>query len=242
MSVDTSVFRAGVRRMRAARPAARRSAVDLMTDRFTVEVARISPRSTNRYVRGWMLAAADVGSRPLPVPALQRDRNRERIEQRLNYEESYWRGQVRYWTTRKSQYERSGRTAEPYYRTITRQLRNATKRVEQAQRVLEEFLADTEGVALAVYRSRGKKGNSLGVSLRTKIYGGTGRVVGSGRETVVELTNLEPHWRIVEKNHRVLFRAVGAIRRFGGRKVSRKYLESVAHAAGRGALEVAERT
>lgn len=72
---------------------------------------------------------------------------------------------------------------------------------------------------------------SLGQVTRviSKVYGGTGVVERSGTRVVVRLTNMEPHARIVEKQHRLVQRSLGVSRR-AGKMIGAQFIKRVKQA------------
>lgn len=247
--VERGRILAALRRARATGPNAREDAARVLVGEFARLVFQVAPKDTNRYVRGWVLAAHDVGARTFQPPPLQRSEwagNRlEWLTEQLDKEEK----NLRYWESIDNRYKRQSatpgvikrgprkgeqrakRTREPYYiNTVVPQVRRAKARVKRARTELEKFQSNSEGTAIVIFRNQSKNPRTRQVrfTVRDKVYGGRGQWLVAGNRTFAELTNLEPHSRIVEKQHgRPMSTALSVVRSFGTRRASLAYLRRV---------------
>lgn len=198
--------------MQVASLAAIRAKTEAWLDAF----GQAAPQDTNRFVNGFINAARDAGmtSRPLlPIlPSRQREQylNKlieqvQRFTKSLRADESFMAKYSRddaNAAPRKDGKPRKRRTNQPYFRKVQRRAEKTAKRLERAKEELQKALGDETFVFFDTDAAPQRRQNRALSTVRTGIYGGTGMVIDSGGEVIVQLTNLEPHARIVERNPR----------------------------------------
>lgn len=213
MKVDTRGLTRKIAAMRAASPEALEAVDRKVADTVMSEVILDSPKDTNRYVRGMAMAANDAGLGPFTVPPIKAGRFAAEAKVRLER-------QVRKWEWIVRQYETKGRTKDKFYKKAVKTLGRA-----------KEELAKWNPRAIIIF---GGKGRLLEVTVRDKVYGGTGvKLVLNGIVRFV-MHNKEPHASIVESRSRVLKGAMAKARRFGLRLGGRAYVRRMQQASGVG--------
>lgn len=212
-------------------------------DRVVEQLARTSPRDTNRYVRGWIDAGnqAGLGTRRLPTIKQPRD-TKFGLERLITQHERARKRVVRaeksleFWDNiLTNRYERTGRRgrwrrdASRKRAAAKRTLVAATKQFERARQILLDATGTDDGRGatlnagvIVIGGRKTKKATSLSslASVRTKPIGGEGQMLILGGRLVLRLANLEPHARIVERRHRVMRRAAESLRRLGLARVT----------------------
>lgn len=223
ITFDDDVLRARMRRVVANRTDARTAALKTLAERMIVYIVRTGPRDTNRFVRAYAMAGNDLGLGPFVAPPIRPGRYQANVR-RL-------RSQWRKWAYIVERYEAEGRT---HYKGVKktgpdRGYQKAKRLRDRAAKSLEQLLEAGEGSgAIVIGGRRGAKGLSQLASVRTKVYGGQGAWIISDGRTLARIHNLEPHASIVNRNTRVVTDAVRAARRYGGRRLSEKYVREVA--------------
>ena len=213
-SVDSSRLRAKLRATQFAAEHAAGAAIEELGSFLVDTLEVLSPRDTNRYVRGWIDAGRKAGVTDRPLPSVVASRNQDQYLEKLEKQVEYWQDRVAYARGRIEQYQRwdaeapprkdgkprSKRTAQPYYAKMVRVEQSSLKRLKRATEELAKargsdgfVFFDVEGIA---QRKQGRKLSTV----REKVYGGEGRVIRGGTMAVVELRNKEPHARIVERH------------------------------------------
>lgn len=169
-----------------------------------------APRDTNRYVRAWIQAGNQAGVLEMAVPPVRESRFVEQNEERLKAQELRYRRQldrakgrwIRWQNIVIRRYEAVGRTRGRWYQDAKNKLRKAEQDYQQALKVWtrasEELdkLQSHRGQAIVIFGNSKKR--SLTITVRPKVYGGTGRVYSSPDRAVMVLHNREPHASIVE--------------------------------------------
>lgn len=213
-SVDSSRMRAKLRATEYAADEARDAAVETLGAFVVDTLETLSPRDTNRYVRGWIDAGRKAGVTDKPLPPVVASRDREKVLEKLRAQVEFWQGRLDYARGRMRQYEeadataaprrdgkpRSKRTAQPYYAKMKRLERRSVKQLQRAG----EELAKAEGSEGVIFFDmegivQRRQNRSLS-TVRDTVYGGDGRVIRSGASGIVELINREPHATIVERH------------------------------------------
>lgn len=227
-----------VRRMDAVRRAMDGAAEELLRDQareFVQFVVTAAPKDTNRYARAWAMAGNAAGLGPFPVPEVRESRfwaqNRERLLNQVNRMQD----SVDFWTRIIAErYDKQGRRGK-WRSDAVRKLARAERRLRRAREELEKFMRAEGGAAILIGRA-GKAGN-LKLTVRHKIYGGTGREFMVAGRTFIQLHNREAHARIVERRHRLVARGMALARELGVRTYGRSYIERLrrAHVLGRSA-------
>ena len=225
--------------LNAITPAAGEVAVQLMAEEFVNHALSISPRDTNRYVRGWIEAGnkSGVGSWPLPplIDSKFADKFAARLESQLASNESRMAAEqaaVKHWADlHQERYLSKGRT-DKWERSLLKKKREAEARlakvtalVERAREQVKKFHAG----AIVIWGKKTKRAYSLSqlATVRENAYGGDGKVIKDGYQTFVLLHNLEAHATIVEKRWRVVARATGRLRAVGFKKASKAMVSAI---------------
>jgi len=236
-------------RIRQAAPAARVAMIRQHARSIVHGLASLSPRDTNRYVRGWIIAGKMVGVGDVPLPVIKESKyKREYIEamlaqiERLEGKVQAIDGLIWAW------YEKPGRRKAGYYHKLEDRKRVAEHRVSKARDVLRRYIDRTDSIVMGVgintrqlkgggtrVRSWWAKdqGRQLSVTIRDRVYGGRGRLILAQHRAVLVLSNLEPHARIIERKRGVLAAADAGARLAGLRKLGSGYVRLVAAAAER---------
>lgn len=231
------------RRMRAALPAARVAMVRGMVSQIIGTAARIAPRDTNRYVRGWIVAGKMVGVTDVPLPVIRESKYSKEyiarlIEQQQKFEAQVARvdGLIYAW------YDKPGRRRRGYYNRLLAERTRWQQRADRAREETEKFIRATGAIVIGVgvnvvggkvtgslVRGGGRK---ISVTVRDRVHGGRGRVIMSDGRCVIILHNMEPHARIVEAKRSVLRTAEAGARLAGLRRLGAGYRKAIVIAAG----------
>lgn len=181
---------------------------------FVETVDDLTPKDTNRLSNGWLEAGLEAGVSDRPMRPIVPSKDQDHYLAKLEEQVDFWAGQVQYARARMRQYERADASAmprrdgkprakrvnQPFYTKMQRLEKKAVKNLRRSGEELEKARG-VEGFVFFdadSYISR-KAGRALS-TVRTKVYGGGGRRYMAGGRQVVELTNREPHGRIVEKH------------------------------------------
>ena len=208
VNVNRQQLERKLRQALLASPAAREAGAREITRRVVTEVNETTHRDTNRYVRGWALAANSAGCGPIAVRQLNKSSVWEKILAKVQQDFDFWNFVV-------DRYERSRRVDKWKYKAVL-ELQKARDKLNQ--------LLGTEGKAVIAFNLYGGK---RAPSFRHRIYGGTGRVVRHGDRTYFELHNLEPHTTLVEWKFGILKAAQKRYRGLGFRRERVAYLQVV---------------
>lgn len=246
VSVDTSGLKRKIDRLGRATPQAEAAAVRIIGEHLARTMLAISPRDTNRYARGWAMAANAAGVGTFSVPDVQASRYNERLIDRLEIQAERWRQRAAsakrsadFWrsiyqrryadTGRSGKWERDAR--QRVQLAETREKRTADLYAMSAK-ALDELKANPD--ALVIWGRRSKRALAKGqiATARVLKYGGTGQFFRVGTRSFVTLHNLEPHASIVERNHRVASRAIATARLVGVRRASAAFLKKIRAAQG----------
>lgn len=214
LKADLSKLAAELSLLAKQGPGASREAVKVMGRDFIEECIRLSPRDTRRYVNGWIQAGNAAGVGIFPAEAIQPSRVGEKLRQ-------FFLKQFQEWDWIVKRYEREGRQDKWYRKAVKLRDRAAEELAKYTETAIAIGVRVVDGRAFSV-----GKGRNL-ATVRNKIYGGTGSIVRNGRETLINLHNLEAHASIVEWSSRVKARAAARSRAFGARSVGRKYFNEV---------------
>lgn len=214
LTADLSKFKAELDLIARQGPGASREAVKVMGRDFIQEVEMISPRDTNRYVRGWLEAGTAAGVGNFPAPPVVPSRVGEKLK-------AFFLAQFEKWDYIVRRNERSGRSDKWTRKAIKLRDRAAEELAKYTETAIAVGVRVVDGRAFSVGRGRNL------ATVRTKVYGGTGSITRNGHETIVLLHNLEAHASIVEYLYRIRARAGARARVFGVKSVSRKYFNEV---------------
>ena len=198
--------------MRQNRPKGRRAMMIEVTGTAAVNIVRRWPKDTGRSNRAWAEAARKAGIASPPMTTLKKSRDSDAIQVRLEYQVSKWEGIVRNYGDRRDKH-----------------YRKAVRIRDRARETLANFLAAEDPAILIGGRKVTKRfGVSNLASVRTTVFGGTGRIIEHQGETIVEMHNKEPHASIVERRTKVVGTELRKMRREQNiRRASKKYLREV---------------
>lgn len=241
MKLDRAAFREAVQKALRAGPAARKDATLMIAREFGKEVQRRSPVDTGRFKRAEAQAINAAGAGPIPVPELQpgKEKERNRIKAVLTVQVRRWEKRVRELGQKGLAYSYGKRGGE----RETKAFKNAKEKLALSVRYLVEFNA-SEGTAAVIAsewwqkvseaRRRKKPFDPREILTRAyaKVYGGTGILYHTEAQTVISLTNKEPHAYIVEAKKGVRLTALNVIGRDLLARVGRSYVTQVARASG----------
>lgn len=207
-------------------PAARRQALEaagLVVDHAAV----IAPKDTNKYVRGWVQAGRQIGVGTMPMPRLTGSKYARSLvgvlQQQVEAAErrqKILRAQLAAWYTNK------GRKPDKWSRRLQKRIERQSQRIEQARTTLNALLENPHatvirrkvgyvlaGNDLDEGRATGISGTAINVEVRSKVYGGRGRILTLGTTTRIQLDVLEPYALSVERLRQVRSRAMAYARR-----------------------------
>ena len=227
--VDTSELRARLMDLRARVPAITRIAALEMNALLAERVAETSPRDTNRFVRGWLLAAMDVGPITVAVPNVAASARHSEYVDYLNRElrraQKVLQGIVAVidlWYTSKPNRRRN----TPAYRELERKRKKQEKWIGRITEELKKLNDDPS--ALLFDKERGNRNYS---TVRTGVHGGRGVLVRLPGKTVVRWHNLEAHATIIERKYGIIRNALGATRAAGVSRMQKKIARELTRAA-----------
>lgn len=192
---------------------------------IAARVAETSPRDTNRFVRGWLIAARDVGPLPVAVPPVTRSSRREEYLRyldkefkRLSRERDGLKAMIDLWYTSKPNRNRN----TPAYNEMTNRLR----KIEKWMGKLAEQLKAAHGSEdfLLFDKERGNRNYS---SVRTKVHGGRGSMRYFEDRVLVQYHNLEAHTTIIERKYGVMGRALREAKMLGLTRVKARLVRSL---------------
>lgn len=219
---------------------ASKAASKVLVEAFRDRIASTSPKDTNRYLRGWMMACSAAGV-PSPLPTIQASSRQSEYIAALEKQRDWWAARVQELTARKQLWfdGRENLKKKTYFNKLTRQIARAEKRLEAAEKQLgaaivadDGFLVMDGGFAAlrgqwsAFSRAGGKNAiKKRTTTIRWKVYGGTARTRNSKGQTSVVLTNLEPHSAILESKAQYAHRAMVVTRSGGSVRAGKVVLE-----------------
>lgn len=243
MRVSTSALSRAHQAMRHAGTAALPVMVRAIAGHVIHAAASISPRDTNRYIRGWIIAGKMVGVTDVPLPVIRESKYSKEyiarlIEQQQKFEAQVARvdGLIYAW------YDKPGRRRRGYYNRLLAERTRWQQRADRAREETEKFIRATGAIVIGVgVNVAGGKitgsfvrggGRKISVTVRDRVHGGRGRLFVNERRAVMLLHNLEPHAAIVERRQRVLGRAEAGVRPLVWR-IGKRLTRAMALAAGR---------
>lgn len=223
IDIDDSTFRKRKALVMNNRLKAREQALRVLSERFITYIVNNAPKDTNRFVRAYQQAGNDLGLGPYVVAPVLPGRFQANVRRLQN--------QVFKWDYIVSRYEREGRTM---YKGVKKNgpdkgYVKAKALRDRAVEELNKLLEAGEGSgAIVMGGSKKAKGVKRLATVRTQVYGGEGRWLVGPNTTAARIHNKEPHASIVDRNTRVVSNGMRAVRRFGGQRVSEKYLREAA--------------
>lgn len=205
---------------------------------------------TGRYLRGWQMASNKAGLGPTPLEPLRTSRWDAKNRHRLQMQADRWALERERWVNIVLSYERRKgfKPSWKSYKEAVRILDRVGDLEDHALAQLENInkspaeRAEGEGPAIFIAgrKSRAKldkgRGSARSMFRISQVerailttFGGDGRIYRQGEAWVVFGVNKEPHARIVEKNKRILARALADARSVGfTRRSAKEYLKTVA--------------
>ena len=257
--IEKARFEAKWRNLRAAiRDEGPRGAA-MMGRLFIRALEENAHRDTHRWVAGWQRAfnaaagSAACGDLAVTVDSIRRSKYRGEFVRILaaQHDDMLRRfkakaGRLDRW------YDSKGRKHDAWYASEQRKLERLGRSIDRASEEIDKLIADdAEGGTAILMKNvswagiaRGNKLANVDLSteqaalktrlatVRTKVYGGTGRVVGTGGlKWYCQLHNLEPHARVVEWRFHTVAKARSLVGSFGVRRVGRAMVERIAAAA-----------
>lgn len=246
IKVDISKMKLAHASVRQALPAARVGLIRQYAASIVRNLATISPRDTNRYVRGWIIAGKQVGIHNIPLPVIKSSKYKEEYLGRLAEQVERFQSEVEAAEVLiDAWYHRKNRRRVGYYNTLLAKKTKAEHRLARAREEYEKFVRRDSSIVMGVgintsktrngTRGRGSwvksGGRRLSITVRDRVYGGNGRLIIRPDQAVLILSNLEPHSRIVERKRRVLAQADAAARLAGLRKLDAGYAKALAYGA-----------
>lgn len=242
MFVDTSGFDRKMKRLREAGKTGQTTAMMSLGKLQIDAMIYVSPRDTLRYVRAWAMAGNGTKLGHWIVQDVQPSRHIEKLKDRLEGQRARYKWmldrakeRLDYWARLyDNRYLNTGRK-DRWARDAYNQVRKYEARVQRVQELyyianeaLNQLRYDPSAI---VIWGRGATKSALGRSklatVRDQVYGGEGKLQWVGDRLLMTLHNREPHASIVEKNHRVVARALAAVRVAGLRRASRAFKGSV---------------
>lgn len=214
-------------RLRAAGPAARSAALRVAMQGVMVALINHTPRDTHRMVRGFQMAANQAGLGPFVIDQVRGSRRHLKYLRDLEEQVNAARRKVARWEGWRDGYIRQGRTGQPYYQKILRQLDpNRRGTPGWALKRAEEELAKLRDADHAVVVEN--RGRSLKLTVRNTIYGGTGRAFETPTGSYITITNLEPHAIIQERRKRTVASLLRQSKKLGTMKMKKAFLKHLA--------------
>lgn len=238
--LDARGLKARHARIRALGPHGRRRALAVAVHPVVAAVLAAAPRDTQRYAYGWATAGNQAGIGPFSEPVIRDSRFKEQMFTRLENEQGRFEALARraaerlaYWEhIVQTRYVATGRTKGYWYRwTLTKRDR-AERLLAKMRARVEEITSDlrelsTRTGVITIFRRRGKNGLGRTVTIRPRVFGGTGRWIDLGHQTILRLHNREPHASIVEARSKSLRAAHAAMKAAGVLPMKRVYLAAV---------------
>ena len=177
------------------------------------KIVQETPTDTNRMVRGFTIAANDVGLGPFAVPDIQPSKYLPLLRSRLS-----------------RQLRRLSIFANFIKKKDGENSKNYRKIVKNRDRAKQE-LGSLTGTSILILN----KGRGVEFTVRNKVYGGQGlrsRTPTDGlRFTII---NKEPHAIIRERLTRTVASALNIFKRAGGRRARRTFLAKIKKKSGVG--------
>lgn len=248
-------FRVQAKRAEAERSLARRKGVEPLGTVFVDTLEIVSPADTNRFIRGWQLAANDAGLPPRAVLPVKDSARRDEFIEALESQVAYWVGEAEDAQERIDSYDaidaqrplkkdgtpRKSKRSSPAYARAVRRRNTAIREITKAEEILGEavgaegFLLFDKGGFAAGRRGGYGKRKRFRSTIRTRVYGGRGSIEDAGGVAIVSLHNLEPHATIVARSARhgrPVNYAYQAVRLLGGAGVSKGYIDAIGRVTG----------
>ena len=223
-----------IRKMQESGQVSRLDAAVAMATAVYKHMSDNAPKDTNRYVRGWALAAISVGIDADP-PALRKSRHREALADVLAQQVNKIAKRLSdLQRTKHTWYDAKGRKPDKHSRKLDRDIAKQEARLEKAQDRARQYGMNEQAIvimrrssAALVGYQKNLRGDALMAEIRLKVYGGRGSVVEVPGATIVVMHNLEPHSRAIEKRYRVFANAIASVKQFGMTRIGRSYMKKM---------------
>lgn len=201
------------------------TAIEEINVLIAVRIEETSPRDTNRFVRGWLLACADVGPIPAAIPGVQASARHQQYLAYLEKEANRVgrmlksaQAKMEWWYLSKPDRNRN----RPAFHELSRAITQLSK---WHNRLIEEYVKlDGDPTGLLMDKERGQRNYS---TVRVGIYGGRGIISEQSDRVTVVLHNREPHATIVEKRYGILARAMREVKRLGIARVNKSLVRRI---------------
>lgn len=190
-----------------------RTGIEQINALVAVRVEETSPRDTNRFVRGWLMACGDVGPIPAMIPGVVASARHQQYLAYLEKEANRvgrilkaTQAKMDFWYTSKPNRNRN----TPAYNQLQREI---AKLERWHNRIIEEYVKlDGDPSGLLMDKERGQRNYS---TVRVGTYGGSGIIAEQSDRVTVVYHNKEPHTTIVEKRYGVMTRALREVKTLG---------------------------
>lgn len=231
-------------RVKAFHPKAHQAATLVIAEHFVKEIDKVmkTHNDTNRYINGWIGALRDAGIQSIPMRPYKDSKRREEylealakqydgtadLVDKLESQVEFYEREDRNATPRKDGKPRKKRMNQPHVKKLVKNLRWWTRRRDKVLKIYEDAI--TEHAILFFHRRVHHRKTRDFHTIRTKIYGGSGRILIVGNQVIVELRNLEAHPRLVERNPKIghpVRTAYSKLRAFGLRRASKRYMATM---------------
>lgn len=230
--VDRSRLMAKLKLAEGSLPDARRLAMIEVAKIMVKVMSEISPRDTNRYVRGWLEAGHGAGVQTT-LPPLKPSKVRDQIIANLTTQAAMMQGRVNELEARQAKLKKA-----PSAKFLAR-MATARKRLDKAEDALKRFVGSETALALMRKFSYVLNGNnrhisptSVAIEVKDEVYGGSGFLTHSQSKTVLNLHNREPHSNAVENRKHVLQRAKASVAASGPNSMGITFIQKVRAKAG----------
>lgn len=202
--VDLSGFNRKLANLKASLPGASAVALQRVMRPAMGAIIGAVAIDTHRMVRGFQIAANQARLGPFSVDAVARSGRSEQYVRKLEAQAEKAAKRLSMWLRWRDHYIQKNRTRQPYFQKIMREL-DASRRSSAAwvyERVLEEIrkYAATEGTGVVIEN----RGRAVSLTVRDKVYGGSGAMVLTPTGVYVIIRNLEPHAIIQERRRRTV--------------------------------------
>lgn len=202
---------------------ARRHGMNLIARFMVTLLARLSPTDTNRYIRGWIQAGMVAGIAGLPLlPPLQESKYHKKAVRRMGGWMNTLRLRLRALEQQRDFLYPRGRPKKggKAYDRLGDKIKTARERYLRASQDLETLEGDPYALVIGASRGKGRaqlpgnttdlarrdqitKGHTKGVSIRSKVYGGSGYLYHEVGKSTLHLHNREAHVKIIEAKYGV---------------------------------------
>lgn len=197
-------------------PEASKAQLREFTRHLMTRVAITAKHDTNRYVRGFLLAGKELGATVPPIPAIQPSKYAERIRDLIETQKEQLGFRLGKLTRELNAMYPDGRPKRPRstaYADMFKRERELTNLYEKSKRELDRLNEGGDTTLLIGFLNSGnaQRGRKL-LTVRHKVYGGTGTWVQSRGAVYAVVTNKEPHAKILERKWGAFTGAISSLR------------------------------